>query len=53
MLSDVIGFLHDLYYGENALIAWVVTVSPAVAAVAVQLPAVIKAAKEKHRGGKA
>lgn len=48
-MSNVIEVLHNLYYGDYALIAWIITVSPAIAAVCVHLPAVIKSIKANRK----
>lgn len=48
-MSNVIEVLHNLYYGDHALIAWIIIVSPAIAAVCVQLPAVIKSIKANRK----
>nr|DAQ81161.1 MAG TPA: hypothetical protein [Inoviridae sp.] len=48
-MSNVIEVLHNLYYGDHALIAWIITVSPAIAAVCVQIPAVIKSIKANKK----
>lgn len=45
MFESIKAFVDSVWYGDYSLIAWIVTLSPFIIWVALQIPAVVKAVK--------
>lgn len=46
---NYINYINNLFYGENWFIAWGIVIFLVVCGLAVQLPPIIKAVKEKKK----